>query len=189
IEQNRPVSESPSKVQKSVSKPSVSESMVSPSDQKQNGSQKLSEPRRTISEPQPTKSVQKPVQTNIEQNRPIFESPLLNYIKNVKFVMWGKSGKPFENLRNEKRTFKEHMEIIAKRSLNDATLLDFAKNIKFTIPEPNWEGRLICNSKAETLLERFEKSISDKDLLNRVNKLTEEQQFRGQKQSTIDFER
>ncbi|WP_392362726.1 hypothetical protein, partial [Streptococcus suis] len=63
------------KVQKSVSTPSVSDPRVKPSIQKQNAPQKPVEARRPISEPQPTKTTQKPIQTKIEQNRPISESP------------------------------------------------------------------------------------------------------------------
>ncbi|WP_161943376.1 hypothetical protein, partial [Streptococcus suis] len=157
--------------------------------QKQNAPQKPVEARRPISEPQPTKTTQKPIQTKIEQTRPVSDSPLLKYIQTNKFVMWSENGRPYESLKNERRTFKEHMQIRAKRDLSDAELLRLAEKIEFTIPEPNWEGRFICNSNAETLLERFEKSVSDEDLLKRVKRSEQESQFQGQKQNTIDFER
>lgn len=177
------------KAQETVSKPSVSIPRVKPLVQKQNGSEKLSEPRRTILETQPNKSIPKPVQAKIEPNKPVLENPLLNYIKTAKFVMWHDNGKPIPSLGNEKRTFKEHSEIRAGKPLNDAVLLKFAEKIKFTVPSKNWEGKFICNSKPTTLLERFEKSVSDKDLLDRFKKASQEQQFQTQKQDTVDFER
>lgn len=143
---------------------------------------RLSEARRTNSEPQTSKSIQKPVEAKIEPNETVSESPLLKYIKTNKFVMWSKNGIPFKSLKNERQTFKEHMELMAKRDLSDTELLNFAETIEFTVPFQNWEGKLTCtNSKAETLRERFDKSLSDDDLLKRVRTLEQEQQLRGQK--------
>lgn len=178
-----------SKGSEDVSKSSVSVPRVKPLDQKQNGSEKPSEPRRTILETQPSKSIPKPVEAKIEPNKPILENPLLNYIKTNRFIMWNGNGKRHPGLGDEKRTFKEHAKLMAGKSLNDAALLKFAETIKFSVPSENWEGKLICNSKPVTLLERFEKSVSNKDLLERYKKLEQEQQFQTQKQDTVDLER
>ena len=139
-------------------------------DIEQRGSERLREPRRTILENKvvnnPSESKKSNTERSMRSERPL-ENPFLKYIKTNRFIMWQESGRPFPMLGNEKRTFEEHANIRAGRVLNDRELLAFAEKIPFTIPSENYEGKLICNTKAITLLERFEKSASNKDLLSR----------------------
>lgn len=182
------VSDDVSNASKIVSKPVDSIPRIKTKVNESNGSESFSEPRRTILEPQPSESIPKPVEAKIELNKPILENPLLNYIKTNRFIMWDGNGKRHTAFGDEKRTFKDHAELMAGKPLDDAMLLKFAETIKFSVPSENWEGKFICNSKPTTLLERFEKSVSNKDLLDRFKKASQEQQFQT-KQDTVDFER
>ena len=114
----------------------------------------------------PSESKKSNTEHSVRSELPL-ENPFLKYIKTNRFIMWQENGKPFPTLRNEKRTFEEHANIRAGRVLNDRELLAFAEKILFSVPSENYEGKLICNTKAMTLRERFEKSASNKDLLNR----------------------
>ena len=152
------------------SKPVVPVREVKPLPKEQRGSERLREPRRTILENKvvnnPSESKKSNTERSMRSERPL-ENPFLKYIKTNRFIMWQESGRPFPMLGNEKRTFEEHANIRAGLVLNDRELLAFAEKIPFTIPSENYEGKLICNTKAITLLERFEKSASNKDLLSR----------------------
>ena len=124
----------------------------------------------------PSESKKSNTERSVRSERPL-ENPFLKYIKTNRFIMWQENGKPFPTLENEKRTFEEHANIRAKRVLNDGELLAFAEKIPFTIPSENYEGKLICNTKAITLQECFEKSASNKDLLSRYKNYEAEQEM------------
>ena len=162
------------------SKPVVLIREVKPLQKEQRDSERLSEPRRTILENEvvnsPSESKKSNTERSVRSERPL-ENPFLKYIKTNRFIMWQENGKPFPTLENEKRTFEEHANIRAKRVLNDGELLAFAEKIPFTIPSENYEGKLICNTKAITLQECFEKSASNKDLLSRYKNYEAEQEM------------
>ena len=138
------------------SKPLVQKIDKSVSTNSQKPSQRLSEPLRAVSENKTVNNITENVKANRSENMASeqrSENPLLNFIKNFKFVMYDEKGKMLSKLGDVARTFEQHANIRGNRVLSDEELLYFAEKIPFTIPFA--DKSLNRFLKPQTLLEKI----------------------------------
>ena len=152
------------------SKPLVQKIDKSVPTNSQKPSEKLSEPLRAVSENKTVNNITENVKANRSENMASeqrSENPLLNFIKNFKFVMYDEKGKMLSKLGDVARTFEQHANIRGNRVLSDEELLYFAEKIPFTIPFA--DKSLNRFLKPQTLLEKFEKERSTKDSIQKAD--------------------
>lgn len=152
------------------SKPLVQKIDKSVPTNSQKPSQRLSEPLRAVSENKTVNNITENVKANRSENMASeqrSENPLLNFIKNFKFVMYDEKGKKLPNLGDVARTFEQHANIRGNRVLSDEELLYFAEKIPFTIPYADKSLKRFV--KPQTLLEKFEKERSTKDSIQKAD--------------------
>lgn len=159
-----------SKRSKIDSKPLVQKIDKSVPRNSQKPSQRLSEPLRAVSENKTVNNITENVKASRSENRASeqrSENPLLNFIKNFKFVMYDEKGMKLPALGDVARTFEQHANIRGNSVLSDEELLYFAEKIPFTIPFA--DKSLNRFLKPQTLLEKFEKERSTKDLIQKAD--------------------
>ena len=159
-----------SKRSKIDSKPLVQKIDKSVPRNSQKPSQRLSEPLRAVSENKTVNNITENVKASRSENRASeqrSENPLLNFIKNFKFVMYDEKGMKLPALGDVARTFEQHANSRSNRVLSDEELLYFAEKIPFTIPFA--DKSLNRFLKPQTLLEKFEKERSTKDLIQKAD--------------------
>lgn len=172
------------------SKPLVQKIDKSVQRNSQKPSQRLSEPLRAVSENKTVNNITENVKASRSENRASeqrSENPLLNFIKNFKFVMYDEKGMKLPKLGDVARTFEQHANIRGNRVLSDEELLYFAEKIPFKIPIfdellNRYDARF---SKAQTLSEIFAKQRSTNDLKQKADMMMNDIQT---KSTDKDFE-